>query len=197
MPLAPVDSSGTQLFYQDTGVPLGCDEYKTLVLIHGAIFNGGECSFSRVQALTYQKVAANVFIATFKPLFDYNARHRIRLVSVNMRDYRGSTPYTDFDLAELRSGEKERQRSVIRGHGLEIAAFLVWFIQKENTPPLSRDGRAGGLTLLGWSWGNAMTMAFLSQASELPADDRDLLTTHLRSLIIFGAQRLLAVEKPS
>lgn len=43
MPLAPVDNNGTRLYYDDTGAPLDCAEYRTLVLIHGAIFNGGEC----------------------------------------------------------------------------------------------------------------------------------------------------------
>ena len=42
MPLAPVDDSGTQLYYVDSGAPSESNkEYATLVLIHGAIFHSG------------------------------------------------------------------------------------------------------------------------------------------------------------
>lgn len=51
MPLAPVDNSGTHLYYDDTGAPLECAEYRTLVLIHGAIFNGGECQLEHPRNL--------------------------------------------------------------------------------------------------------------------------------------------------
>ena len=41
MPYAPVDQNGTQLYYEDTGVPAGQNVYTTLVLIHGAYYNSG------------------------------------------------------------------------------------------------------------------------------------------------------------
>ncbi|KAH9835551.1 Alpha/Beta hydrolase protein [Rhodofomes roseus] len=167
MPLAPVDDDGTQLYYEDTGAPENCPGYRTLVLVHGAIFNG----------------------ATFKLMFPHAAKHGIRLVTVNMRDYRGSTPYTDADIEALGSGDPERQQSMIRARGLEIAAFLVWFIRKEDIPPYVVDGDRGGLSLLGWSWGNVVTMAFLAQASGLSEDDGRLLDGHLKSFVIFDSAR--------
>ena len=42
MPLATVDRTGTQLYYEDTGAPLGRPNYRTLVLVHGGVFNGGK-----------------------------------------------------------------------------------------------------------------------------------------------------------
>ena len=42
MPRAPVDQSGTHLYYEDTGAPPGCPEYTTFVLVHGGAFNGGK-----------------------------------------------------------------------------------------------------------------------------------------------------------
>ncbi|KZT65134.1 hypothetical protein DAEQUDRAFT_731758 [Daedalea quercina L-15889] len=114
----------------------------------------------------------------------------MRLVAINMRDYRGSIPYTEYDLEALRSGDRGRQLSTIRARGLEIAAFLTWFIRQQMTPPMSDDGRTGGgLALLGWSWGNAMTMVLMAQAPELPEDDRCLLNNRFRSLIILDSAR--------
>ncbi|KAH9937694.1 Alpha/Beta hydrolase protein [Fomitopsis serialis] len=167
MPLAPVNDDGTQLHYEDTGVPPGCPGYITLVLIHGAIFNG----------------------ATFKLMFPQAVEHGMRLVAVNMRDYRGSTPYTDTDIEALGSDDPERQQSMIRARGLEIASFLVWFVRKENIPAYAADSGTGGLSLLGWSWGNVVTMAFMAQASELSKDTRCLLDVYMRSLIILDSAR--------
>ena len=42
MPQAPVDQTGTHLYYEDTGAPPGCADYTTLVLVHGGAFNGGK-----------------------------------------------------------------------------------------------------------------------------------------------------------
>lgn len=41
MPFAPADDKGTQFYYEDSGSPTGCDTYTTLVIVHGAYFNGG------------------------------------------------------------------------------------------------------------------------------------------------------------
>lgn len=41
MPFAPVDSKGTEFYYEDTGAPKGTTAYTTLLLIHGAVFNSG------------------------------------------------------------------------------------------------------------------------------------------------------------
>jgi len=155
------------LYYGDTGVPPGCPGYRTLVLIHGAIFNG----------------------ATFKLMFPHAVEYGMRLVAVNMRDYRGSTPYTDSDIEALGSENPERQQSMIRARGLEIASFLDWFIRKENIPAFALDSGTGGLSLLAWSWGNVVTMAFMAQASELPRDTRCLLDVTFRSLIILDSAR--------
>lgn len=42
MPVAALDSRGTYLYYEDSGVPVNAStNYKTLVLIHGTLFNSG------------------------------------------------------------------------------------------------------------------------------------------------------------
>lgn len=116
---------------------------------------------------------------------DYN----LRLVTVNNRDYYGSTPLSTSDFEALRSADLDIQRAMVHARGLEIAAFLLWLIRKENLPrrPIVGQGkRNGGITLLGWSWGNTMTMSFLAQASRLPEEDRSILDVFLRTFTMYG-----------
>ena len=42
MPTAPVNNQGVVVYYEDTGAPEGCEDYLTLVLLHGLSFHGGE-----------------------------------------------------------------------------------------------------------------------------------------------------------
>ncbi|EPT04329.1 hypothetical protein FOMPIDRAFT_44288 [Fomitopsis schrenkii] len=172
MPRAPVDQSGTHLYYEDTGAPPGCSEYTTLVLVHGGAFNG----------------------AVYRHLFPHAAKYGLRLVALNLREYRGSTPYSPSDLAALGSGDMRQQLSMLQARGLEIATFLVSFIRKENIPPPSNPDdynqtRGGGLSVLGWSWGNSITIAFLAQAAKLPDSERHLLDAYLRGFILYGQFR--------
>ena len=108
---------------------------------------------------------------------------------MNNRDYYGSTPFSSSDLDALQSAELESQRAVVHARGLEIAAFLLWLIKNESIPsrPLDeQEKRNGGIALLGWSWGNTMTMSFLAQASRLPEADRSTLDAYLKAFIMYG-----------
>lgn len=128
---------------------------------------------------------AHNFPATYKPLIPYATKRNLRLVLVNLRDYPGSTRYTESELSALGSTDPKSQRSMLDARGTEIAAFLLWFIKKEKIPRTT-EGGAGGLGLLAWSWGNTITMSFLAQAAELPKDRQETLGAYVRSLIFFG-----------
>ena len=41
MPTVHVDNQGTELFFVDSGAP-STDNYTTIVLLHGPIFDGGK-----------------------------------------------------------------------------------------------------------------------------------------------------------
>ncbi|KAH9924430.1 Alpha/Beta hydrolase protein [Fomitopsis serialis] len=168
MPLATVDDSGSQCYYEDTGAPPNSSDYTTLVLIHGAGHQG----------------------AVFGRLFDRAAKHNMRLVAVNMRDYARSTPYSQSELGDLRSADVERQAAALRARGLEVVVFLLWYIRKERIPPLSantHEGRigGGGISLLGWSWGCKMALSCVARAQDLQLGDRELLAGYIRALILF------------
>ncbi|TFY67242.1 hypothetical protein EVJ58_g1755 [Rhodofomes roseus] len=167
MPLASVDQHGSQYCFEDTG-PAQSSDYTTLVLVHGACF----------QAVIFER------------LFVHAAAHNMRLVAVNMRDYRGSTPYSASELADLSSADVARQTAAIRARGLELLTFILWLIRTEGIPPLSpassgNSKGGGGIALLGWSWGNKITLSCVAQASHLSPDDVETLGRYMRTLILF------------
>ncbi|KAF9807716.1 hypothetical protein IEO21_08099 [Rhodonia placenta] len=171
MPHAPIVDTGVQLYYEDSGAPAGSQAYVTLVLVHGSVFH----------------------TPIYRPMFKYAAEHDMRLVAVTLRDYPGSTPFTPEEHAALRSPDKEIQAAMIRDRGHELASFLAWFVRKESIPPMtiSSSGNgieetvAGGLALLGWSWGNCMTMSLVAHADSLPAETKELLEPYMRTLVAY------------
>lgn len=50
MPLAQIDSKGTSIYYNDSGVPHGSSQYTTIVLVHGAVVNSGMYAFKLVKS---------------------------------------------------------------------------------------------------------------------------------------------------
>ncbi|KAH9939831.1 hypothetical protein B0H21DRAFT_812571 [Amylocystis lapponica] len=171
MPVGPVDSNGTVLYYEDSGVPPeSSSTYATVVLAHGTMFHS----------------------AIFRRMMPYAAAHSLRLVLLNLRDYPGSTRYSAAELGMLGGPTREAQDAAITARGREIAAFMHWYIETEHIPPISKGTEAdetqrGGISLLGWSSGNCQTLSVLAHADKLPEETRVLLGAYLRSLILHDA----------
>lgn len=166
MPVAPVDNRGTHLYYEDSGSPQSSQTYTTIVAIHGTIYHGG----------------------MFRPIFPFAAENNLRFVTVNLRDYPGSTPSSPAELSAL-LGDPEGQAGWLRDRGIEIAAFLEWFIRSEHIPQTTTvvggsESFVGGLSLLDWSSGNCVTMSVLAHVDAISAEHRRLLGQYLRSTII-------------
>lgn len=150
-----------------------------------------EVSIGNILEISQSSLIPNKRSAVYRRLFPHAAKYDLRLVALNLREYRGSTPYSPSDLAALGSGDTQQQLSMLQARGVEIATFLVSFIRKENIPLPSNSEdynhtRGGGLAVLGWSWGNCITIAFLAQAARLPDSERNLLDAYLRGFILFG-----------
>jgi len=172
MPLATIGKDAVQFLYDDSGPPIGVTTYPTLILFHGAAFHS----------------------PIFLRMSQLSANHGMRIVAVNLRDYPGSTPFTTDELDALRHGDRDTQASMISDRGHELALFLVWFIQSSEIPPLAiaessmeGDGSftSGGLSILGWSWGNSAILSFLSHADSLPMKMQVLLEKYLRTYVIY------------
>ncbi|KAI0632494.1 hypothetical protein C8Q77DRAFT_1272422 [Trametes polyzona] len=171
MPIAPVNAEGAVLYYEDSGAPFaGSKDYVTLVLIHGTCFHS----------------------AVYRPMIPFAAQSNLRLVLLNLRGYPGSTPLSIEDIQDMRGPSVEAQERAMRHRGLEIAAFIRWFIEAEDVPPIrahntgSNDARCltGGLSVPSWSGGNYPTIAMLAHPAHLPEETRRLFDTHLRSLVM-------------
>ena len=105
------------------------------------------------------------------------------MILVNLRDYPGSSRYSNADMAALRSSNLTEQRQMLDARGVEVAAFLSWLIKTQNIPPISHEG---GFGLLAWSWGNTITMSFLAQATKLANAEQETIGKYLRALVFFG-----------
>ncbi|KAJ3553764.1 hypothetical protein NM688_g3445 [Phlebia brevispora] len=164
MPSAPVNSDGALMYYEDSGVPPGSEDYVTVVLIHGLVLHG----------------------ATFYPTFPYAKSRGLRFIAPNLRDYPNSTPYTPSEFENLCSADVETQKLAVRSLGLELAAFLKYIVDAESLPPKrGADGQVkGGLVLLSWSMGNLWSLSMFGNASALEDETRAVLRRYLRTYIM-------------
>lgn len=124
----------------------------------------------------------------FAPLLPYAATNNLRLILLNLRDHKGSTPFSDQDRSNITSGIAETQVDFMKQRVAELAAFFVWIIEKEKISPLRevQGKRTGGFSLVAWSGGNAYATTFFAYAESIPQEQRELLEKHMRSYVLYG-----------
>ncbi|KAJ7716226.1 Alpha/Beta hydrolase protein [Mycena maculata] len=149
---------GIELLYTDSGAPNTAD-YTTMVVFHGTGFNG--YGFARVH--------------------EYAHEHNMRTIVCNRRGYRGSTKYTDDELADIQAGRKIFQDRL----AVQTAWLLKYLVEEENTPKVTPDGAGGGCILMGWSWGNATVLALLADPAVIPRQVYQTIKPYLRSLVLY------------
>ncbi|KAI0342327.1 hypothetical protein BDW22DRAFT_1357653 [Trametopsis cervina] len=162
MPTVPVDNHGTVLYYEDSGVPEASAEYHTIFLIHGFIFNG----------------------AIFRPMFPFAAARNLRFISLNMREYPGSSPFSDSDLASWNSSDAQKQAAALRDQSLEIARAIAHLIKTENVPT-PRPDKCKPVSLLFWSQSNANGLSILKNISLLDAEVKDTLLHYTQNIFMY------------
>lgn len=126
-------------------------------------------------------------------------KYDLRLVAVNLRDYPGSTPYTAEELAALSNPDPTIQAKAFRSQAEQLVAFLEYFIKQNNIPKLKEFGgtRSGGLVVLTWSMSNVISFSFLGEADTFPRTTRNLLGEYLRTVVLFGKEPELAIQRPA
>ncbi|KAK7055262.1 hypothetical protein R3P38DRAFT_2846065, partial [Favolaschia claudopus] len=163
----PVDANGTVLAYTDTGKP-ATDTYTTIFAIHGMNFNG----------------------LVFKRLGAAAAKQNIRLVAVNRRQYEGSTPYAGAEGFIPITGSDEEKAGFLASRGIELANFVSTFIEKNELPPISADGKTGGVAFLSWSAGSTLPCAAIANIGSLSADAQARFKSHLRAHVMYETPSL-------
>ncbi|KAK7025984.1 hypothetical protein VNI00_015814 [Paramarasmius palmivorus] len=145
-----------KIFFTDSGAPPSSDDYTTVIVLHGSAFVG----------------------AGFEALQSLAPTNNIRMVAMNRRGYRGSTPYTDAEIEGFKKGTKGSLNRV----GLVIISFLKTFIEREKIP---RAASGGGVVVMGWSTGVTFTLSLFSDLDSLDSETRSLLEEYLKHLILY------------
>ncbi|TFK82036.1 hypothetical protein K466DRAFT_501047 [Polyporus arcularius HHB13444] len=164
MPTITVDDNGTEFAYLDSGVPSASrDPYVTIFAIHGIVF--GFHIYDRLLGLAQES-------------------SDIRLVAISRRGYPGSTPFGPDEIANLTTGDDHLKESFLRARGSEVATFIDKFIDEFHLPPVSADGRSGGIALMGWSLGCSVALSVVSHMDTYPQRVQTRLGAYLRTLIL-------------
>ena len=125
--------------------------------------------------------------AKFMRLVPLAAARRVRLIRVNMRDYPGSSMFSEKELEAFR-GDQEAQGAAVAKLGREIVALLEHIIKQLSLSPVSIEGgkRTGGVAVMAWSYGNVVTMSMLAHAGQLPSQTQDVLNRYVRTVVLYG-----------
>jgi hypothetical protein len=99
------------------------------------------------------------------------------------------------ELALLGSGSKEDNAVFLRDRGIEILIFIDHFIRENSIPEITTDGSGGGLALLGWSLGVAVSLAAIAAMEDIPLETSQRLGKYLRRNIVFGVCHFTLLEQ--
>ncbi|KAI0644105.1 hypothetical protein C8Q79DRAFT_1002086 [Trametes meyenii] len=153
-----------QLAFLDSGPPYHVNHtpYTTIFALHGEVY----------------------YSPVFAKIIDLAQSSNVRFVAITRRDYNGSTAYNASEIEALSNGTAEDKSTFLQARGEEIANFIVRFANRKLIPPVSPDGRSGGISLLGWSFGNAFSLATIANINSYTPDVQRFLSSNLRSLIL-------------
>jgi pimeloyl-ACP methyl ester carboxylesterase len=154
----------TELLYNDSGPVTRSNDYTTVVVLHGAGFTADG----------------------FTPLFDHAHKNNFRIINLNRRHYRGSTPYTDEELDDLKTGRKIFYDRL----AMQIAWFLEHLINVEQVPKPNEERTSGGLVLVGWSFGAATALTVLSDPEVIPKSVYETIEPYFLNLVLYGVYSL-------
>lgn len=127
-------------------------------------------------------------------MFPHAASQNLRLFAINMREYPGSSPFTDAEVANLVSSDEAIAGAALFDQVKDIAYLIAHIIKTEDIPaPVEVDGRkAGGVSVLAWSGGNAFLFSLLANSSALDADVGTLLGHYITYAIVYGKSTLIS-----
>ncbi|KAJ6481592.1 hypothetical protein C8R47DRAFT_1073936, partial [Mycena vitilis] len=148
--------SGVVFFYTDSGTVPGSNDYKTLVMIHGHTFHSG----------TFQRL---------NPLAQPNS---LRIISVNRREYPGSSPYSTEELRIFSEGDDAERASLLEQQGRDLAMFIYQLIIELPIP------KTGGIAIIAWSLGGLFLLSLIAVVETLPAAVRQQLTAFVQTVVL-------------
>ncbi|KAJ7775699.1 Alpha/Beta hydrolase protein [Mycena maculata] len=160
--------SGVEFYYTDSGAVTSGGNYTTLVIIHGHTFHSG----------TFQRL---------NPLARPNS---LRIISLNRREYPGTSPYSAEELTVFAEGTEDERTSLLQQQGHDLALFLDGLVDELSIP------NAGGIVLIGWSMGTIFLLSLIASMATLPTATKERLFSFVHTVILFQPP-LLALGLPS
>ncbi|KAI0743330.1 hypothetical protein C8Q80DRAFT_1236436 [Daedaleopsis nitida] len=189
-------ASATGLYvFKDTGPPWRSTDYTTLVIIHGYAW----------------------YSPSFTPLLPLarDKRTNARIVLVTRRDYPAADPYTVGELALLpdsdavarppaadpdpdaREADRLSLAFFMKHRAHELLRLLTELVRTGTVPPADADRNAGGLVLVGWSFGVLWVQALLAHAASFWHDDVQL-GRFLRRVVLYeGFSSMYGYPRPA
>ncbi|KIK67735.1 hypothetical protein GYMLUDRAFT_36486 [Collybiopsis luxurians FD-317 M1] len=154
---------GVELSFTDSGAPPGSDDYTTVLVIHGSVFNA------------YQFHKVHLFAHALN----------LRTVLFHRRDHVGSTLYTSAEVQEIQQGSQVFWERL----SAQVAQFLRIFIEHEHIPKLKKSSSrmSGGLAVMGWSAGCQIVLSLLGAVhNPMISDDlHSLLQSYIGRAMIY------------
>ncbi|EJC99600.1 uncharacterized protein FOMMEDRAFT_22742 [Fomitiporia mediterranea MF3/22] len=157
----PLDHNGVELSYSDSGAPAQIP-YITIVAVHGMGFT--HAIFKKVQAIA--------------------SKANVRFVAVVRRGYKGSSPFSGAEIAAQTGGTDEEKLDFLNARGIELAIFVDKLIRQLDVPPITGDGKSGGVALLGWSAGTMLTLASIANLDKLSPELKTRFAAYIRAHIM-------------
>ena len=113
-------------------------------------------------------------------------------MTVNRRDYPGTTPYPAEELALLpplgadnSKSEFDSVHEFTLNRGRELLAFLAELVERCNIPPGRPKENRGGIVVVGWSLGILWMTSLLADLDSFTQSGVDL-SKYLRRVILYG-----------
>lgn len=127
-------------------------------------------------------------IAIFRRIFPHAAAQNLRLISLTIPGYPGSSPLTDAQAASLSSNKFEEIAEAVFQLSQNLAFGIAHLIRIERLPPLAdvSGSKSGGVRILGWSAGNVFLFSLLANLERLDKEVNALLERYVTSMIIYG-----------
>ena len=131
----------------------------------------------------------------FRKLLPLACTHNARVILLNRRDFPGTEPYTEEELALLPPPPGEEQagtftegpnvRAFMQARARELYDLLMHFVVKHKIPPAHPEKNAGGIVVGGWSFGTAWMTSLLANIASYPAREVDL-SKYVRRVVFYG-----------
>jgi len=177
---------GIEISYLDSGVPsVNPDHYTTVLVIHGYTWSGGW-----FHSLFLRKSLINE-IDTFKKTLPFGSPNGIRIIAINRRDYPGSTPFTEEEVAAIKSDEytNDDLRAFMLARTTEFAKFAEYLVISGISKEVV-NGK-GGIAIVGWSLGQAYVTNFIEDVKKLEVGLREMVEKNVRCVVAFGERSIV------